>query len=89
MGNNLPPGVTVSDLPGNRPKDKRYDELIREGEDPRTCKHCGEVIEDHPEDHRSGCEAVTEEPQEAEQIPEEYEDQFRPRPPEDAETTCF
>ena len=62
MGGNLPPGVSVSDLPGSRPEDEAWDryadEHLEPFEDRLKCRHCGEVIEDHPDDHAGGCEAV-------------------------------
>jgi hypothetical protein len=55
MGRNLPPGCSVSDLPGSEPRPEPY-------EDRKQCRHCGNTIEDHPEDHDTGCEAVADEP---------------------------
>jgi hypothetical protein len=76
MAGNLPPGVSVSDLPGSRPEDERWDEYADEHlephEDRLKCRHCGNVIEEHPDDHATGCEAVADWPEPPEgRIPEE------------------
>lgn len=47
--NNLPPGCSVSDLPGNRPEDRRFDRLVRRFESKglgydEACERTGEII---------------------------------------------
>lgn len=51
MNSNLPPGVTESMIPGNRPEDKEYEEALDEAENdpPRVLMAVGllKAIEDH------------------------------------------
>jgi hypothetical protein len=47
MGDNLPPGVSVSDLPGNRPSDEPKERPMR-GE----CAVCGTPVPAHLPPHK-------------------------------------
>lgn len=52
--------------------DDYADQHLEHHEDRLKCRHCGNVIEDHPDDHVTGCAAVKDWPDPPEeQIPDE------------------
>lgn len=83
MGGNLPPGCDVSDIPGNRPKDIKWQKFIEDSGEGWALYE--EYYGEEPETYTQVYEAMDEDEEFKDMVNERFKEGLRdrPHPPED------